>query len=164
MKALVVYYSFEGDTKLIGDTIAEELGADILELKLVKEVTSKDYMKYYLGEKQVLMKTTPLLKEYEINLDNYETIIIGTPIWSGTYAPAIRSFLEQEEIKDKMIGLFYSFTVKAGLIAENFARDLKGNCIIAKIGFKDPLKYKPEMAIKRAKRWAQDMKAEYITK
>ena len=153
MKALVVYYSFEGDTKLIGDTIAEELGADILELKLVKEVTSKDYMKYYLGEKQVLMKTTPLLKDYEINLDNYETIIIGTPIWSGTYAPAIRSFLEQEKIKDKMIGLFYSFTVKAGLIAENFARDLKGNCIIAKIGFKDPLKYKPEMAIKRAKRW-----------
>ncbi len=164
MKALVVYYSFEGATQLIGDAIAEELGADTLELKLVKEVKSKEYMKKYLGEKQVLMKTTPLLKDYEMNIADYEMIIIGTPIWSGTYAPAIRSFLEQEKLKDKIIGLFYSFTVKAGLIAENLAKDLKGNCIVAKIGFKDPLKYKPELAIKRAKRWAQDLKSEYITK
>lgn len=164
MKALVVYYSFEGDTKLIGDAIAEELGADILELKLVKEVQSKEYMKYYLGEKQVLMKTTPLLKDYEFNMDDYETIIIGTPIWSGTYAPAIRSFLEQEKLKDKLIGIFYSFTVKPGLIAQHFTNDLKGNCIIAKIGFKDALKYKPELAITRAKKWAQGIKSEYITK
>jgi flavodoxin len=164
MKVLVVFYTFEGDTKLIGEAIAKELDADILELKLVKEVKSKDYMKYYLGEKQVLMKTTPLLKDYEIKPNDYELIIIGTPIWSGTYTPAIRTFLEQENLKDKMIGLFYSFTVKAGLIAENFAKDLKGNCIIAKIGFKDPLKYDPEKAIKKAKKWARGLKSEYITK
>ncbi|MHA1442530.1 MAG: flavodoxin family protein [Candidatus Heimdallarchaeota archaeon] len=164
MKSLVVYYSFEGATKLIGDAIAEELSADILELKLVKEVKSKEFMRNYLGQKQVLMKTAPLLKEYDITIDDYEIIIIGTPIWSGTYSPAIRSFLEQEKLKDKMIGLFYSFSVKAGRIVDNFAKDLKGNCIIAKIGFKDPLKYKAELAIVRAKRWARDLKSEYITK
>ncbi|MHA1504904.1 MAG: flavodoxin family protein, partial [Candidatus Heimdallarchaeota archaeon] len=121
MKSLVVYYSFEGATKLIGDAIAEELSAEILELKLVKEVKSKEFMKNYLGQKQVLMKTAPLLKEYGISIDDYEIIIIGTPIWSGTYSPAIRSFLVQEKLKDKMIGLFYSFSVKAGRIVDNFA-------------------------------------------
>ncbi len=164
MKALVVYYSFEGATKLIGDAIAEELGADILELKLVKEVKSKEYMKYYLGQKQVLMKTTPLLKEYDITFDDYEILIIGTPIWSGTFSPAIRTFLTQEKFKDKIIGIFYSFSVKPGLVADNISKELKGNCIVAKIGFKDPLKYKPELAIERATKWAEEIKAEYITK
>ena len=164
MKVLVVYYSFEGATKLIGEAIAKELGADILELKLQLEVKSKEYMKYYLGEKQVLMKTTPLLKEYDIIIDNYEMLIIGTPIWSGTFSPAIRSFFTQEKFKDKIIGIFYSFSVKPGLVAENITKELKGNCIVAKIGFKDPLKYKPELAIERATRWAEDLKSEYITK
>jgi len=164
MKALVVYYSFEGATKLIGEAIAEELSADVLELKLVKEVKSKEYMKYYLGQKQVLMKTTPLLKEYDITIDDYEVIIIGSPIWSGTYSPAIRTFLSQEKFKDKIIGIFYSFSVKPGLVAEHISKELKGNCIVAKIGFKDPLKYNPELAIERATRWAEEIKAEYITK
>lgn len=33
MKALVVYYSFEGNTRLIAHAIAEAVGADLLELK-----------------------------------------------------------------------------------------------------------------------------------
>ncbi|MHA1124131.1 MAG: flavodoxin family protein [Candidatus Heimdallarchaeota archaeon] len=164
MKALVVYYSFEGATKLIGDAIAEELGADVLELKLVKEVESKEYMKNYLGGKQVLMKTTPLLKDYELNINEFEMIIIGTPIWSGTYSPAIRTFITQEKLKDKKLGFFYTFSVKAGLIAENFAKNLKGNIVVAKIGFRDPLKRNPELAVERAKRWAQDLNSEFITK
>ncbi len=66
MKKLVVYYSFDGGTKVIGDAIAEEIGADILELKLWREVKKKEYMKTYIGPKQVLMKTTPSLKSFEI--------------------------------------------------------------------------------------------------
>ena len=164
MKILVIYYSFDGDTKFIGDAIAEELGADVLELKLEKEITTKEYMRNYIGEKQVLMKTTPPLKEYDINIDEYDVLILGTPIWSGTYAPAIRTFFAQETIENKTIGVFYSFTVKPGLIVENLSKELKGSCIVAKIGFRDPLKNKPEFAKERAKRWAQDLKSEYITK
>ena len=33
MKNLVVYYSLEGNTKLIAEFIAKEIGADIIELK-----------------------------------------------------------------------------------------------------------------------------------
>ena len=164
MKILVVYYSFEGNIKFIGDIIAKELGADVLELKLEKETTSKEYMKNYIGEKQVLMKTTPPLKEYDIKIDDYDMLIIGTPIWSGTYAPAIRTFFAQEKIENKTIGVYYSFTVKPGLIVENLSKELKGSCIVAKIGFRDPLKNKPELAKERARRWAQDLKSEYITK
>lgn len=157
MKKLVVYYSFEGDSKLIGDAIAEEIGADVLELKLVKEVTKKDYMKKYLGEKQVLMKTKPLLQPYNITPHDYDLIIIGTPIWSGTFAPAIRTFFTQEKFSDKMIGLYYCFTVKAGLISKHLRKELKHNVILDEIGFKDPLVTNADRGVERAKKWANNL-------
>ena len=158
MKSLVVYYSFEGNAKLIGDAIAEEISSDVLELQLKVEIDKKEYMKEYLGEKQVLMKTTPLLKPYELNLDDYDLLIIGTPVWSGTFAPAIRTFFAQHEIKNKKIGLFYCFTVKAGLISKYLNEELKDNEIINEIGFKDPMKIDKEKAILKAKKWARFLK------
>ena len=157
MKKLVVYYSFEGDAKLIGDAIAEEIGADVLELKLVKEPKKKEYMKYYLGEKQVLMKTTPLLQPYDINPEDYDLIIIGTPIWSGTFAPAIRTFFTEEKLNEKLIGLYYCFTVKAGLISEHLRKELKNNTILDEIGFMDPKENDPERGTTRAKKWAKNL-------
>ena len=154
MKSLVIYYSFEGDTKFIGDTLAKELGSDVLELKLEKEVKDKDYMKKYLGEKQVLMKTTPLLKPIDKNPDDYDLLIIGTPVWSGTYAPALRTFFESTNFKDKQIAMFYSFTVKRGRIFRHMKKALKGNKIIEDIGFKDPLQEDKELVLKRVKKWA----------
>jgi len=159
MKKLVIYYSFEGDTKFVGDTIAKEMDADILELKLVKELKSKDYMKKYMGEKQVLMKTEPLLKPYDVNINDYELLIIGTPIWSGTFAPALRTFLHSEEILGKKIALFYCFTVKLGRISKNIGKELKGNEIIDEIGFKDPLTVDKEGAVKRIKAWVIELQA-----
>ncbi|NHJ32041.1 MAG: flavodoxin family protein [Asgard group archaeon] len=162
VKTLVVYYSFEGDSKFIGDAIAKELEADVLELKLEKETKSKDYMKKYLGEKQVLMKTEPLLKPYEIKPQDYDLVIIGTPVWSGTYAPALRSFFHIEEIKNKKIGLFYCFTVKAGRVSRRMKNRLRGNEFIGDIGFKDPLKGDKELALKRVKSWVDGL-MEYLT-
>ncbi|NHJ49448.1 MAG: flavodoxin [Asgard group archaeon] len=154
MKSLVVYYSFEGDTKFIGDTIAKELGSDVLELKLEKEVKDKDYMKKYLGEKQVLMKTTPLLKPMDKNPNDYDLLIIGTPIWSGTYAPALRSFFESTDFKDKQVAIFYCFTVKRGRIFKHMKKALEGNKIVENIGFKDPLQLEKESVMIRTKKWA----------
>ena len=37
MKSLVIYYSLEGNTKLIADTIKNELNSDVLELRTKKQ-------------------------------------------------------------------------------------------------------------------------------
>ena len=46
MKKLVIFYSFEGNTKYIAENIAEAVDADILELKPVKDIKSNGFMKY----------------------------------------------------------------------------------------------------------------------
>ncbi|NHJ87476.1 MAG: flavodoxin family protein [Asgard group archaeon] len=161
MKALVVYYSFEGDTKLVGDLLAKELGADTLELKLVLEPKSKDYMKNYLGEKQVLMKTEPKLLPYDYKIADYDLIIIGTPIWSGTFAPALRSFFSQEIIENKNLAFFYCFTVTRGRISRHLRKALKGNNFLTEIGFKDPVKDDIEKVTRRIKKWISKLQACY---
>jgi flavodoxin len=153
MKSLVVYYSFEGDTELIGNAIAKEIGADVLKLEPEVEVDNKEFMKKYLGEKQVLMKTEPILKPYDIDIDDYDFLIIGTPIWSGTFAPAVRTFLNKEKIEGKKIAIFYCFTVQPGRISQYFMEALEGNEIIAQKGCKDPLKEDTEKHLQLAKEW-----------
>ena len=56
-----------------------------------------------------------------------------------------------------MIGLYYCFTVKAGLISKHLRKELKNNTILDEIGFKDPLKSNADKAIERAKKWANNI-------
>jgi len=46
-KTLVAYYSFEGSTRLLSEHIVQELTADILECKPIKDLNSPGFSKYF---------------------------------------------------------------------------------------------------------------------
>ena len=95
MKTLVVYYSLEGNTKFIAETISKTVGADLLELKPIKDISSTWFMKYFWWWRQVMMKEKPELKAFDKDLDKYDLIFIGTPVWAFNYTPAIYTFFEK---------------------------------------------------------------------
>lgn len=107
-KVLIVYYSFEGTTELIAQTLSETLNLDILSIKPIKELKSKGFSKFIWGGAQVVMGTIPEIEPIGINLEEYDTILLGSPIWAGTYAPPIRAFLEDEKLVYKKIAYFYT--------------------------------------------------------
>jgi flavodoxin len=41
MKSLVIFYSFSQNTKFIAETIAKNIGADLIELRLIKDIQDK---------------------------------------------------------------------------------------------------------------------------
>ena len=51
MKSLVIYYSLEGNTKLIADTYKNELNSDVLELRTKNNILIKDLKNIYVVEK-----------------------------------------------------------------------------------------------------------------
>jgi flavodoxin len=106
-KILVLFYSYEGSTRKIAELIAAETGADIEEIKPVKEMKSKGFAKYVWGGGQVVMKRRPELKPLNVNLDNYDTIFLGSPVWAFTYSPPIASLLEKGYLKGKQIAFFH---------------------------------------------------------
>lgn len=106
MKAVVIYYSLEGNTKLIAEMIAKNIGADIIRLKIQKDIPKEGFKKYLWGGKSVIFKEKPKLLNDKIELDKYDTVIIGTPVWASSFAPPIYSFISENSINNKNIYLF----------------------------------------------------------
>lgn len=153
MKKLVVFYSFEGSTRLLAKAIAEATEADILELKLKTEsIKSHGFFKYVWGGRQVVFKEKPELEKFNKNPDDYDMIFIGTPLWAGTYAPALRSFLESQKFQDKKIALFCAHESKKGKIFENMKAKLSGNEFIGEKDFCKVFEDK-DKNIFEAKKW-----------
>ncbi|MHC1719982.1 MAG: flavodoxin family protein [Clostridiaceae bacterium] len=154
MKKLVVYYSFEGNTKYIAESIAEAVGADILQLKPVSDIKNTKFTKYLWGGKQVVTGKMPELKEITVDFEEYDFIFIGTPVWAFSFAPAINTFLSKYSIKDKKIGLFCCDGGTKGKTFENMRERLKENDIIGEIEFAEPVKNIKAKA-ETAKEWAR---------
>ncbi|SHK20373.1 Flavodoxin [Anaerobranca californiensis DSM 14826] len=144
VKTLVIYYSFEGNTKFIAETIAEKLGADLLELKPEKELNSKGFMKYIWGGSQVVMGKMPKLQPLDKNPLDYDLLIIGTPVWAWSYTPPLNTFFNNVKITGKKIALFSCHGGQNAKTFEKMEKALEGNEIIAKQDFFEPLRDKEE--------------------
>ncbi|MEG1257299.1 flavodoxin [Clostridium sp.] len=159
--SLVIYYSLDGNSKLIGEEIKNTLNCDILELKPIKNLKPNSFKlsKYFWGGKQVLMNETPKLNPYTIDLSKYDILFIGSPIWAGTYAPALKTFFSENEIAGKNIGLFCCHGGGSSKkIFENFENKLKfSNTILGKIEFQDPLTRSKEESKLRASEWVNSL-------
>ncbi len=157
MKAIIIYYSLDGNVKLLSETIAAQIGADIIPLKLKKEIRNDSFMKYFWGGKQVVMKEIPELEPIDLNLANYDLVILGTPVWAGSYTPALRSFLEQVDLSGKKVALFCSHEGGIGLTINNLKNKLRNSEIISSTDFLAPLKKGKEAALEKAHSWAKTL-------
>ncbi|RRD02018.1 flavodoxin [Prevotella sp. OH937_COT-195] len=45
----------------------------------------------------------PELKPLPVNIDDYDVVFLGFPIWFGTFPPAMFTFLQQYDLSDKVI-------------------------------------------------------------
>ncbi len=107
MKTLIMYYSHEGNTQVIAEAIAGELKADIERIIPKSEKPEETgFNKYFWGGKQVFMRQKPDLKTFVKNPNDYDLIFIGTPIWSWTFSPAIRTLFDNRMISGKKIYFF----------------------------------------------------------
>ncbi len=157
MKTAVVYYSLEGNTKKVANQISAKLNADIYELKEIKcKVPKEGFSKFFWGGKQVFMKETPDLEKLNFNVDEYDCIFIGTPVWSFTYSPAIRSFFKKYTLKGKKIGIFCSHSGGLKNTIQNMKDQLLGNEFIAEIDVIDPIKNDVE-STKQIEQWLNNI-------
>lgn len=157
MKTLVIYFSFDGNTKFIAKKITETLGADMIELRTSRNYPTEGFLKYFLGGKSVIFGEKPNLTNEPIDLSLYQTIIIGTPVWAGSFTPPIKSFISQSKIYGKRIALFASHGGGgAQKCFTKLKKALSGNTFISEIDFVEAKK-NPEENSSKAIRWAKDL-------
>jgi len=156
MKKLVIYYSFEGNTRFIAENIAKATGADIAELKPVSDIKNTKFTKYLWGGRQVVTGKKPEIEEMAVDFGQYDLIFIGTPVWAFSFAPALNTFLSKHNISGKKIALFCCDGGSKGKTFENMRERLKGNNIIGEKEFIEPIKNVEEKA-GTAREWAKIM-------
>ncbi|MBD3186204.1 flavodoxin [Candidatus Bathyarchaeota archaeon] len=136
---LVTYYSLEGNTKLVAEVIADAIDADILRLVPVKDVNPEKGSRYFWGGKQVLMRQKPELEPFHVDPREYQVHFIGTPVWAWRYAPALRTFFHEIDLKGKKIAIFSTHDGGPGKTLAKMKEKLDGNTIIGEIEFYKPL-------------------------
>ena len=102
-KTLVLYYSLTGNTKLVAEEIANRLGADIEEITCVDpyDTNFQACIQRCLQEREA--GVLPELQPLKADLSKYETIFIGYPVWFGTYATPVITFLKDADLSGKKI-------------------------------------------------------------
>jgi len=160
MRTLVIYYSLEGNTKFIAQTITGIIDADILELKPKIDIQKYGFMKYFWGGKQVVMKEKPELWPFDKRPQEYDLLFIGTPVWNGSHAPALNTFFTQANLKNKKIALFCCHSGDSRGERNTLIKmkeSLLGNEIVGEIGFTEPLKKDKDDNANKARTWANNI-------
>ncbi|MEY8322301.1 flavodoxin [Lachnospiraceae bacterium 54-11] len=105
-KTLVVYFSCTGTTELVAEYITEILGADSYQIVPENPYTEADLAYYTNGradQEQDDPDARPAISGGVENMDAYDTIILGYPIWHGQAPRIISTFLESYDFSGKTI-------------------------------------------------------------
>lgn len=143
MKAIVVYFTLDGNTEYVAETIKDQLQIDSLRLEPLKDYPTGNFSKFFWGGKSVVFGEKPKLAPYHFYASYYDTVILGTPIWASSFVPPIKTFLHENNLAGKNIALF---ACSAGGDAEKcfakFRQELPDSKLITTLTLVDP-KQKP---------------------
>ena len=121
-KTLVVYYSTTGNTKAVCELISKELGADLIEIKDLKNDPGPIKRAFSGGMMEMKKDKSPAgmkgnmasmpkivmdtdISPSNIDFSSYSRILIGSPIWMGKLTPAVNKFLDTNKLDNKKVVL-----------------------------------------------------------
>ncbi|WP_300558018.1 flavodoxin [Companilactobacillus sp.] len=127
-KTLIAYYSWSGRTKRLAEKIAAVIGdSDIFEIKVPAGTFSQDmYETSDIATKQIKDHNLPKLTDQVNNLNDYQTILVGGPVWSNAPSSSVDSFLQVIQGFQGTVAPFYTDAGSFDKYEGNFA-DMAGS-------------------------------------
>ena len=109
-KKLVAYFSASGVTAKVADMLADAVGADIYEIRPETPYTKADLNWMDKKSRSTIEMNDkafrPAIADKDAEIDQYDTIFIGFPIWWYVAPTIINTFLESYDFSGKMVILF----------------------------------------------------------
>ena len=127
---MVVYYSWTGNTKAYAEALAAKKGLPVFELK-EKRTRERGKLDFVLAIFQAAFR-----KETEVvaisDISGCSDIFVCTPVWVGSFTPAIRYWLNRVDLTNKKVNFLFTCAEKntnsQGFqkIAADFIKDKDG--------------------------------------
>ena len=161
-KLLIVYYSWaNGNTERVAKKLQSIAGGELLRIDIAVPYSGSYDDVVEQGQREVERGYEPELKPVGADIDGYDVIAVGTPTWWYTMAPAVRTFLHQNDLRGKTVVPFMTNGGWPGHVI----RDMKKACHRAKIACEMQVKFDSnggdclETPEKDIENWADSVKA-----
>lgn len=117
-KTLVVYYSYTNNVNSIVTELTRQIEADVVRVEPAEKGLDYAANNYAIGSAQIAAirnnpddpASYPAIDPVEVNLADYDCVIIGAPLWWSNMAAPLQTFLfhHGHEMAGKKIGLIVS--------------------------------------------------------
>lgn len=109
-KILVAYFSATNNTEGVAQKLADGLGADIYEITPEQPYTEEDLDYNDSGSRSSVEMndpdSRPAISGSVENMEQYDVVLIGYPIWWGEAPRIMSTFMESYDFSDKTIAAF----------------------------------------------------------
>ena len=117
-KTLIIYYSYTNNVERVVNELRTQINADVVELQPAEKGLDYAANNYAIGSAQIAAirsnpddaSSYPAIDPVDVNLADYDCIIIGAPLWWSQMAAPLQTYLFQNGVKmaGKKIGLIVS--------------------------------------------------------
>ena len=127
-KILIAYFSNSGNTETMAKEVQNQVGGDLFEIKRKKEYSSSNLTDE--AKKEIENKERPELADKISNIDEYDVVFVGYPVWWHSTPAPVNSFLESYDLSGKTV---IPFCTSGGSDIEETIDSFKSSCNSSKI-------------------------------
>lgn len=140
-KTLVAYYSYTNNVKSIVNALTAQVDCDVLEIEPAEKGLDYAANNYAIGSAQIAAirnnpneaSSYPAIDAVDINMDDYDMVIIAVPLWWSQMAAPFQTFLFHygRQMAGKHIGVIVSSASSgiSGVVADAKRLIPEGNFI-----------------------------------
>ncbi len=108
-KVLIATYSRSGRTQGVAEELAQLVDADMYKIEVAPDTFDRDmYKTDEIAIEQIKNNQYPKLVSEIPNADQYDLILVGSPVWQGAPATPVHAFLEQIKNYPGKVASFYT--------------------------------------------------------
>lgn len=155
-KTLVAYFSASGVTGKVAKRLSEAIGADLHEIKPSQPYTDADLnwndknsrSSIEMNDKSARPEVANSIKDMNL----YDTVFVGFPIWWYTAPTIVNTFLEQQDMSGKII---IPFATSGSSGMGNANKDLSVSCKGADL--REGKRFSAGVSEEELKAWAESV-------
>ncbi|MFS4469890.1 flavodoxin family protein [Chryseobacterium sp. T20] len=105
-KNLIILFSHSGNTKKIAELMNEYIAAEVVNIEAVVPYPKGFQAAIEEMSRQNKGKILPDFKKVNLNMQSYDTVFLGYPVWDSRLPPVVRSFLRENDFRGITIAPF----------------------------------------------------------
>ena len=125
-KSLVCYFSATNTTKKVAEEVASILKCDLFEIEALEKYTDEDLDWNNKNSRSSVemadLSSRPKVKNTIANIDDYDTIILGFPVWWYREPTIVDTFIEENNLEGKKV---YVFVTSGGSTVDGSLKSLR---------------------------------------